>query len=331
MSADSLRQLLETLSDGQVHSGESLGAALGVSRAAVWKHIKTAQRVGVPLVAIRGEGYRVESGFELLNPELIKQACLPATCQVLPDIDLFMTLDSTNSQVMRMFQQGSAPSLVVLAEKQTAGRGRRGRVWHSPFAGSIYLTLGWTFTEGIAAIEGLSLVVGLKVVEVLRGFGAEDLQLKWPNDVYWHQRKLAGILIDVQGDPAGLCQVAIGIGINVNLQTAQASLIDQPWVDLATVMGSERVLSRNTIVAELLNQLVSMLTTLPQRGFGLYQREWQRYDLCYGQEVVLESGNSSIAGRACGVNAQGAYGIETANGKQYFSGGEISLRLRKKP
>jgi BirA family transcriptional regulator, biotin operon repressor / biotin---[acetyl-CoA-carboxylase] ligase len=333
--SDSLRQLLDCLSDGHTHSGEALGEMLGISRAAVWRYIKTAQRAGIPLCANRGEGYRLEPGFELLNPGKIRQDCLPATLGALSDIDVFMTLDSTNSQVMRRFQEGCANPLVVLAEKQTAGRGRRGRVWHSPFAGSIYLTVGWIFTEGVAALEGLSLIVGLKTVQALQGFGANDLQLKWPNDVYWHQRKLAGILIDVQGDPAGVCQVAIGIGINVNLHETQGALIDQPWVDLVTVT-SNRVISRNRLVAALLNEMIPALKTLPYKGFSAYQSDWQAYDLCYGHPVTVQTGNSLMAGRACGVNAQGAYGINLAadpfgankqSAIQYVSGGEISLRL----
>ena len=158
--------------------------------------------------------------------------------------------------------------------------------------------------------------------------------MKWPNDVYWHQRKLAGILVEVQGDPAGLCQVAIGIGINVNLQTAQNSLIDQPWVDLHAVIGEP--VSRNQLVAALLNELLPVLKTLPDKGFSAYQQQWQAYDLCYGHPVVVQSGNSVMTGRACGVNSQGAYGINVtdelsrANTQaviQYVSGGEISLRL----
>jgi len=335
MNADSLSRLLVCLSDGLVHSGESLGAELGISRAAVWKQVKSARLAGVPLCASRGEGYRLESGFELLDSDKIRKGCLPGTLSALSDIEIFMTLDSTNSQVIRRFHQGNINPSVVLAEKQTAGRGRRGRVWHSPFAGSIYLTMGWIFTEGVAVLEGLSLIVGLQVLKVLHGMGARDLQLKWPNDIYWHQRKLAGILIDVQGDPAGVCQVAIGIGININLQEAQGSLIDQPWVDLATVIGKE-LISRNQLVAALLNQLVPVLQTLPDKGFSVYQKEWQGYDLCYGHAVNVESGNSFVTGYACGVNSQGAYGISpieslydtgSQSGIQYVSGGEISLRL----
>lgn len=330
-AADSLRQLLALLADGRIHSGEALGQALGISRAAVWRHVKTAQQAGVPLSANRGEGYQLATGFELLDVGKIRQGCDADTLAAFTEMAVFMSLDSTNSQVLRHFQAGHLQPLLVLAEKQTAGRGRRGRVWHSPFAGSIYLTLGWIFSDGVAALEGLSLVAGLKVVEVLQALGAKGLQLKWPNDVYWQQRKLAGILVDVQGDSSGLCQVAIGIGINVNLHEAQGALIDQPWVDLMTVSGGQ-LISRNQLVAALLNAMVPVLRTLPDSGFAAYQRDWQAYDLCYGQAVTVQSGNSMLAGRACGVNAQGAYGIDIADvGKpaalQYVSGGEISLRL----
>jgi len=343
MEKNSLQQLLTSLSDGQVHSGESLGARLGISRAAVWKQIKAARQAGLPLRANRGEGYQLEKGFEMLRPDVIKQSCTFDTLNALSGIDVLMSIDSTNSQVMRLFQKGCNRP-VVLAEKQTAGRGRRGRVWHSPFASSIYLTVGWIYAEGISAIEGLSLVVGLKVVEALQSFGATELQLKWPNDIYWRQRKLAGILIDVQNNPAGVCQVAIGVGINVNLQETQSTLIDQPWVDLGQILQADdgpveglSVISRNKLAAELLNHLIPALLTLPEKGFSAYQREWQRYDACYGKPVTLQSGTSVIAGRACGVNSQGAYGIDINDPKivsqsgpatiHYVSGGEISLRI----
>jgi BirA family biotin operon repressor/biotin-[acetyl-CoA-carboxylase] ligase len=336
VGTDSLARLLELLSDGQLHSGASLGEALGISRAGVWKRVHAARAMGIPLNAQRG-GYRLPAGFDLLVASKILEQCSAETRRALAGIDLLWSIDSTNSHVMRCYQQGEAQPVVVLAEQQTAGRGRRGRVWHSPLAGNIYLSLGWVFTEGLAAIEGLSLVVGLKVLEVLEQFGATGLQLKWPNDICWHQRKLAGILVDVQGDPSGICQVATGIGINVNMPKVSASQIDQPWVDLVTVLGGgytgkNVIVSRNTLVAALLDQLVPVFQSLPEKGFASYRQAWQQYDLCYGQPVCLLSGTTVLAGIGQGINAQGAYALRVDRAGEpsalyYASGGEISLRL----
>jgi BirA family biotin operon repressor/biotin-[acetyl-CoA-carboxylase] ligase len=336
VGTDSLTSLLELLSDGQLHSGTFLGEALGISRAAVWKRVRAARAMGIPLSAQRG-GYRLPTGFDLLGASEILEQCHAETRRALARIDLLLSVDSTNNHVMRCYQRGETQPVMVLAEQQTAGRGRRGRVWHSPFAGNIYLSLGWVFTEGLAAIEGLSLLVGLKVLEVLEQFGATGLQLKWPNDVCWHQRKLAGILIDVQGDPSGICQVAAGIGINVNMPQASAEQIDQPWVDLVTVlgggyMGKNRVVSRNAIVAALLDQLVPAFQSLPEKGFASYRQAWQQHDLCYGRPISLLSGTAVLAGIGQGINAQGAYALRLdregdSSVLHYASGGEISLRL----
>lgn len=338
MATDTLSCLLDCLADRQLHSGESLGAALGVSRAAVWKQVRLARALGVPLQAIKGEGYRLQPGFELLDASAIQQACQPVTRAHCPDISVLRVTDSTNSEVMRRFQAGGEGGFAVLAEKQTTGRGRRGRAWYSPFGASLYLSIGWVSHEGVAAFEGLSLVAGLKVIKALERFGIRDLMLKWPNDVYWQHRKLAGILVDVQGDPSGTCQLAVGIGINIDLPTDASGSIDQPWTDLRSILSSsgdkETYLSRNRLAAAVIDEMIPVFGELVGGGFSIYRDDWQHYDLCKNQRLCLQHGSIIIEGKGCGINLQGAYGmmLDSSTGEsviQYFSGGEITLRIKQ--
>ena len=215
----------------------------------------------------------------------------------------------------------------MLAERQTAGRGRRGRSWFSPFAGSLYLTVGWTYAQGLAVLEGLSLMVGLTLVQALEGRGVTGLSLKWPNDVLWQGKKLAGVLVDVQGDPMGETQVAVGIGLNVRL-SAGDDHIGQPWVDLHAIMAAMNISlpSRNALAASVLNELIPALALLEQKGFSVYREQWQAHDAYNGLDVAAEVGGEWIVGKARGINAQGAYQIDTESGRRIINGGDISLR-----
>lgn len=331
MNEQKLRKLLCCLSDGQIHSGESLGLQLGVGRAAVWKQVQQAQARGLPLLAHKGSGYQLPMALEWLDAVAIRHALQPPVCSRLSEIVVLFEVDSTNNYVLKQLREGRGAPFAVLAERQTAGRGRRGRRWFSPFASSIYLTLGWHYSQGLAALEGLSLVTGLKLLQALQKLGVGDLALKWPNDVMWRQQKLAGVLIEIQGDPAGECQVAIGIGLNVHVPAAlRAEAVDQPWVDLQQVLQSPArpLPSRNELVAVLLNELVPALEHLEQRGFAAHRDDWQRYDYCWDQWLAVQSGTHCIEGRGAGVNASGAYQVDTAEGRHQISGGEISLRVQ---
>lgn len=335
MSDKSLRRLLSCLSDGQVHSGESLGVQLGISRAAVWKQIKQAQALGLPIQAHKGMGYQLPSAMSLLDAELIVVHLSPLVRTAVPTTTVLFQVDSTNNDALKQLRAGVEAPFVVLAEMQSAGRGRRGRPWYSPFGRSIYMSLGWRYTQGLAALEGLSLLVGLMLLRSLQKLGASDLALKWPNDLMWREQKLAGILIDVQGDPAGECQVAIGLGLNVTVPVLpddlQQSSIEQPWVDLHTVLQSSQkpLPDRNVLVAGLLNELVPALLDIEDTGFASYQSEWQTHDYCLGKNLQVSHGVEQSSGRGVGVNSQGAYRIETSKGLLAVSGGEISIRLQK--
>jgi BirA family biotin operon repressor/biotin-[acetyl-CoA-carboxylase] ligase len=321
LEAGSLRQILDLLADGQFHSGEELGALLGVSRAAVWKHLQKLENLGIKLVSIKGRGYCVDGGLDLLDLKKIR-ALLVSTLPL--NLTLFNQVDSTNSYLMR---HENAAMEVCFAESQSAGRGRRGRVWVSPFAQNIYCSIGWGFEGGVAVLEGLSLAVGLVIVRVLRRYGITGLKLKWPNDVLYQDQKLAGVLIEMTGDPAGYCQVVVGVGINIAMAAEQAQAIEQPWIDLRSIIEQQKLpyISRNLLMAALIDELASLLDGYEQAGFASYCAEWRLLNAHEGQVVELRNGNIVHSGLCLGVNEIGALILETAQGREAFHGGELSL------
>ena len=318
-----MEKLLERLADGRFHSGEELGEALGISRAAIWKKLKALEELGLSLDSVRGRGYRLGSGIELLNPDTIV-AGLERDVRHRVKLHTCLSTVSTNDLVREMGESTPDSICFCLAEHQSGGRGRRGRYWSSPFGSTINLSLRWQIGEGMAFLEGLSLAVGLAVLKALEAAGARDLQLKWPNDVLWQYRKLSGILLEVHGDPTGECEVVIGIGINIKLSAEQIQAISQPAVDLHGVIGKS--VSRNDVVSHLINTLCHMLDGFQSGGFALFREQWKEHDAFLGQQVTLEASGRSVKGLCRGVNDQGGLLLETAKGITVFNGGEVSLR-----
>lgn len=311
------------LADGETHSGESLGGLLGVSRAAVWKNLKKLENFGVNLSAVKGRGYCIDGGLDLLDKEKIE-----SHLQVNNGLNLqvFPQLDSTNSFLLR---QSNPAMQVCLAEFQSAGRGRRGRAWASPLAQNIYCSIGWGFEGGVAALEGLSLAIGVTIVRALKKFGVNDLVLKWPNDVLYKGKKLAGILIEIMGDPAGYCQVVVGVGLNISMKPDHSNSIDQPWIALNSILAEQSLppASRNRLVAALVDEQVRLLRDYHLTGFSCYQLEWMQQGAYLGSLVELRNGQQVVSGTFLGVTKAGALCLEIDGVEQVFHGGEISLRL----
>ncbi len=315
--------LLKLLQDGRFHSGEALGAALGVSRSAVWKQLQALQaELSLPLHKVRGRGYRLEAPLQLLDADWLNtqvnapqwQAC------VLPSVD------STNAEALRLLPAAQSLPYYVLAERQTSGRGRRGRSWVSPFGENLYYSLVVRVEGGMRQLEGMSLAVGLALLQVIRALGVTEAGLKWPNDVLVGDRKLAGILLELSGDPADVCHVVIGIGLNVNMLAADSGAIGQPWTSVRAELG--RTLNRNELVAELNRQLSRYLDIQLREGFAALQDEWQACHLWQGRRVALTAGGEPIEGEVLGVDRSGAIRLRINGVERSFSGGELSLRLR---
>lgn len=307
--------ILNTLCDGHFHSGEGLGEQLGISRAAVSKHVKGIQSWGVDVFSVQGKGYKLAEPMQLLNQELL-QSLVTAPLELIP------VIDSTNQHLLdriNVLESGS----VCLAEYQSKGRGRRGREWVSPFGCNLYLSMYWRLEAGMAGAMGLSLVVGVAIVEALEKLGIAGIKLKWPNDFYHHDKKLAGILVEISGQAGSAAHLVIGMGMNLTMPS-QTQGITQPWACLSEV--AEQVVDRNQLAVMLINTLQDALTDYEMTGMQGFVERWNRVDNYLDREIRLIMGNREVVGISRGINDQGAVLIETSNGLETYIGGEISLR-----
>jgi BirA family biotin operon repressor/biotin-[acetyl-CoA-carboxylase] ligase len=313
--------LLKLLADGEFHSGQILGEILGVSRSAVWKQLQQLQAdLGIEIHKVRGRGYKLADPVSLLNAGAIARHGCPSEWSIC----LRDTVDSTNAEAIRLIGQGASMPTLVLAERQTAGRGRRGRKWVSPIAENLYYSLVLRIDGGMRQLEGLSLLVGLAVMTVLHDMGVTGAGLKWPNDVLVGRRKIAGVLLELIGDPADVCHVVIGVGINVNMQSSTE--VDQSWTSMRLERGG--LVDRNELAARISSTLEEMLVVHRERGFAAFQAAWENAHLWQGRAVSLLSGVDTVEGKVLGIDALGALRLDVDGVERSFSGGELSLRLR---
>lgn len=320
-----LLTLLRRLSDGEFHSGEDLGEILAISRTAVWKQLQKLRDLGVPCETVRGRGYRLAAPLELLDTECIAQAA-----NIDPGrIQLALVTDSTNTQLLS--QAAHLPSgSFCLAEQQTAGKGRRGREWISPFGCNLYCSGLWQLEGGAARLEGLSLAVGVCIARVLESVGLEGIQLKWPNDVLVEGKKLAGILLEMSGDPAGDCRVVVGVGVNLHMPAGAGEKIDQPWVDLRQLTDAQGCapVSRNRLAGLLIGELNKLMPSYEHQGFAPWRSSWLRRAAYLGGQVCLQTANRETCGQFVGVSESGALRLQVEGDEQLFYGGELSLRAK---
>lgn len=318
-----LKALVALLSDGQVHSGESLAQQLGVSRTAIWKQVRRLMDRGYEVVSIRGRGYQLVSRVDLLDSSLIMSQ-LDAALAARIDLRVQDQVGSTNAEVLRQIEEGCGRKLPIsIADCQTAGRGRRGRSWQSPRGENLYLSMGLIFHGGFSVLDGLSLVFGVAVAEALEALGVPDVGLKWPNDIFLPAGKLGGILVELQGElQEGVVRVIVGIGINVHMR--KAGEVDQPWSSLATACPGAQW-SRNQAAAAVINAVSQAADRFSREGFGAFREPWQGRDIYYNRLVQARDGELRGVGR--GVDGNGNYMVSTLEGDLVpVRAGEISLR-----
>lgn len=315
------RPLLKLLSDGAVHSGESLAEILGVSRTAIWKQVRKLIDKGIPVETIRGRGYQLAAPMDLVTREGIEQGLNESARQQMA-LRVHDQIDSTNSDITRRWQEGERGLLVSVADSQQQGRGRRGRVWQSPAGQNLYMSVGISMNRGFTELDGLSLVAGLALLEALADKGLANPALKWPNDLLVDGKKLAGILIELQGELEGAVRVIVGIGVNVHMLEAES--VDQPWTSL-DLSAPEADWRRDDLAASVLNRLLGHLSVFEASGFGPFAEPWNRYDAFRGRKLVATSGNLSGVGE--GVDESGNYMISTDSSVERIYAGEISLRV----
>ncbi|QUY46781.1 bifunctional biotin--[acetyl-CoA-carboxylase] ligase/biotin operon repressor BirA [Serratia plymuthica] len=309
-------KIIALLADGSFHSGEHLGEYLGMSRAAINKHIQTIREWGLDVFTVPGKGYSLPGPIQLLDADSILGQLEDKRVTVLP------VVDSTNQYLLERItelQSGDA----CIAEYQQAGRGRRGRQWISPFGANLYLSMFWRLDQGPAAAIGLSLVIGIVMAEVLQRLGAADVRVKWPNDLYLNDRKLAGILVELTGKTGDAAQLVIGAGINLAMRESNANAINQGWVNLQEAGIS---IDRNELAATLLNELRQSLRQFEIDGLAPFISRWRTLDNFIDRPVKLLIGEQQIFGIARGIDQQGALLLEQNGVVKPFIGGEISLR-----
>ncbi|MCK0551674.1 bifunctional biotin--[acetyl-CoA-carboxylase] ligase/biotin operon repressor BirA [Pantoea ananatis] len=309
-------KLIDILADGEFHSGEQLGETLGMSRAAINKHIQTLKSWGLEVYTVTGKGYSFPAPLQLLNEQEILGQLSQADIAVIP------VIDSTNQYLLERMH--SLPSgSVCLAEYQQAGRGRRGRHWFSPFGANLYMSMYWRLEQGPAAAMGLSLVIGIIMAETLRSLGAQDVRVKWPNDIYLRDRKLAGILVELTGKTGDAAQIVMGAGINLAMRTAEAAQINQGWINL---QEAGVTINRNELAATLINRLREALPVFEQEGLTPFVTRWAELDNFINRPVKLLIGEREVHGIARGIDNQGGLQLEQDGKIQSWVGGEISLR-----
>lgn len=323
LSEAELLALVDRLADGAWHSGETLAAAFGISRAALAKRIDRLKDWQLQIESRQGLGYRLPTPIERLDAARL-QAALGGSLRVRVDA----VTDSTSSRLLERPATGDPQAL--LAEYQTAGRGRRGRDWITPFGAQLALSLAWSFEALPSQLSALPLAVGVVCARVLHARGATAVRLKWPNDLVvagddGALRKLAGILLEHRGEGGGGCRVVVGVGVNLAVQPVQAQALTQPWINLAEVLAQP--VSRNALAASLLRALHALLSAYPRSGFDALAVDWARLDATRDRPVRVVCGESSFDGIARGIDEHGALLVEAAGIVHRLHAGEVSLRL----
>jgi len=321
-----LRTLISHLNDGEFHSGESLGRSLGLTRAAVWKILKTGIHYGLSIDSVVSKGYRLRVPLSLLDQKTIRNQLSANTNKQLTTLSLFDQIDSTHRFLVESSPNDTSGVAVCLAETQTSGTGRYGRTWHSPFAQCIALSLRCRMDKAISELNSLSLAIASAIVKSLQKLGVtEPIKLKWPNDVLINGKKIAGSLVSVKGESHGQCQCIISVGMNVQMQSTDFK-INQPWQDLSNFLP--KPINRNNIVVCLLEEIMSTLELFKQSGFSPFIDHWLEHDALLNHPIALSHNATIKHGIASGVNEYGHLLVKSSsdNNIAAYEMGEVSLK-----
>lgn len=320
---ESQRTILTILGDGLCHSGSELGKALGISRTAIWKQINQLLDWGIKINRLPQQGYQLLNPLILLDQEKINTALQDLGFSKPVHMHLFSSIDSTNSYLKELAPTSRLE--LCVAERQTQGRGRFGRQWHSPFGENIYCSTRWNFNCDLTRLSGLSLVSSLAILKTIHGIcGNEDIKIKWPNDILWLENKLCGSLIEILAESNGSAQVIIGVGMNVNSDTLNQALEDIPWCSLFAIFATRY--DRNVFIARLIYNLDLYLENFINNGLEPILDEWNQHDYLRGKFITVTQNSVSIAGIAQGINALGQLILTDEKGLVHtLSAGDASL------
>jgi BirA family biotin operon repressor/biotin-[acetyl-CoA-carboxylase] ligase len=320
--------LLLLLADGELRSGEWLAQQLQQTRAAVWKGVERLRALGIEIQALARRGYRLAQPVELLDARRIAEQVGADRQRHLRSLELLFEIDSTNTRLLAAAPPPASSADVCIAELQHAGRGRLGRRWIAPFGGGIAMSLGWACSDVIRTLPALSLGVGVAVSRALARAGATGISLKWPNDIWFRDRKIGGVLIELRAEAGGPAHIVIGVGVNVSLPAAARLQIEASGVSVAAAAdASNEPVSRNLLAGAILDELLSMLLQYERFGFAAFRDAWSALDALNGRPAQVAIGDTMIIGIARGVDLEGALLLDTGERMQRFVSGEASLRL----
>lgn len=317
--------VLNRLDHSQFCSGQDLATAFGVTRATVHNCILRIQAMGIAIERVRGKGYRLLQPLDLLKEETIRSKLTPTLSEKLLNLNIQQQIDSTNDYIAKFDLPTAKHFSVVLAEMQTAGKGRRGRAWQSPYAANIYLSVVWNLQKPLSEVGALSPLLAISIVHALRDLAVPGLGLKWPNDIYCHNKKLAGLLIECSGEMNGNTKLIIGIGVNVYMSKQENINIDQQWTDIISHINNQSI-TRNDIAACLLNYVIPQLSFFESSEIESLVDDWVQWDVMKDKPVVLHATNEDISGFARGIDKHGHLLLDTEQGLQTISAGDVSLR-----
>ncbi len=238
-------------------------------------------------------------------------------------VEVHESLPSTNDYFKgKLVQQ---PFEFCFAESQTKGRGRLGRTWHSPAGVNLIFSCRWQLPSSLSQLQGLSSCVSLSLISALNCLAIPDLMCKWPNDLYYQDKKLAGILIELYAKEGKITEAIIGIGLNVNMETLDLDL-GRPWTSLKQISGIHH--DRNVLAAKIIESLMLYLNRFSQKGWKDFMTEWSQYDYLKGKEVSIPVGLETVGGKALGINEKGELLVRTREQKLIScSSGEVKIIL----
>ncbi len=320
-----LQRLITVLNDGQFHSGNTLAQHFSISRHAIWKHIASLVSDGVTIITDKQKGYCLPQPIILLEENKISAALDPLFHSSIHEMTILAHVGSTNDYLKNQPLTPLNQFDICLSEQQTLGRGREpGRSWYSPFAKNIYLSLTWNIAQDCSIFGGFSLVIGLAVHHALTEFGIDtDLRIKWPNDIYWQEQKLAGILLELHAQANGFTRLILGVGVNANMEEDH-SQISQPWTSVAKILGHP--IDRNLLTAKLISAIIQYTQDFTHQGLASFLPHWDRVDYLRDQTVSIKNQQSLISGQCKGIDERGFLLLQTPEGILHrCSSGETTL------
>ena len=309
-----------TKNDSELYDSTLIKQQLNISRATVWKVASKLKSFQISIQSVKVKGYLLQQSLFLLSAKKIKSAVKTKSIY----IDLFEQIGSTNEYLKTI--KNSNKLHICTTEMQTHGKGRFQRRWHSPFGQNIYLSLRYIFNKDISALAGLSLVCGMAVCNAIETVCQlpQDILMKWPNDIICDDKKLAGILIEIETETYGLCSVIVGIGLNTNMEADNNKKINQNWTSIKKLTGICQ--DRNRLCSAIINQLIDGLASFEQEGFHPFLTFWEKRDYLFEKSLRLKSGQQEFHGKGAGINEQGHLLLRLLDGSQrVFSSGDTTL------